>query len=125
MTQQEALEAADRAANAAGRCRPKEGGWLAECGCRVDLVEAARFVRGHVLAPAEAVYLHLRRDQGIAWGDLEARKRVAVEVFRGCLVVLDRLVEAPIATVARPASDWLGEGIGERDPGIDDKEVLR
>lgn len=89
MKTNENVKSADRAANAvAGK-----QGWLHDIGVPGGLEVAAFFVRRHPDAPAEALWLTMRRDP-VAWRDLQPRKRVAVEVFRAVLLLLDRLAAA-------------------------------
>lgn len=91
MTPLEIAKAADRAACVCGGSG--KGGWLADIGAAGDVAAAAAAVRRFPDAPAEALFLTLTREP-VAWRDLQARKRVAVEIFRATLLVMDRLAAA-------------------------------
>jgi hypothetical protein len=91
MTPLDIARAAERAANACGGCG--KNGFLAEIGAPGALDAAAAHVRAHPDAPAEALFLALTREP-VTWRELMARKRVAVEIFRASLLVMDRLAAA-------------------------------
>lgn len=127
MTPADAVAAAERAANATCRSGPKDGGFLGLLGCGGRIAMAAEFVRANPDAAAEAVFLTVRRDRALAWRDLEARKRAAVEVFRATLLICDRLVPPAPAVVQRPAADsyLLDSDCGELIPDMAEQERLR
>lgn len=121
MTPDQAIAAADRAAQAAGNFGGKRG-WLDEIGAAGRLGEAVAFVRGNRDAPAEALYLTVRREP-VAWADLRPQKRVAVEVFRATLCACDMLVPAAAPVVAPAARGHLVEPAIERGAGFGERET--
>lgn len=91
ITADQAVEAASRAATAAGQCGEK--GWFGEAGLGRDPSEAAKAVRSGLLSGAPALFASLSDGADVRrWGDLEPRLRVAIEVFRASLIALDRIV---------------------------------
>lgn len=100
MTRDQAMAAADRAANAAGRYGPDPGAWLVG-ECAEDLIACARLVRDWPEFPACNIYARLyQRHLAVPWSRLNPRRRVALEVFRASLLALDRLVAADTAAAA-------------------------
>ena len=118
ITREIAVASADRAANAAGNFSNKPGRtWLNEIAAGGRLDDAAAFVRAHPDAPAEAVFLAVRRED-IAWRDLQAQKRVAVEVFRATLLVCDKMIDDPAPRLVPRMRGHLDAPAIERDATI-------
>jgi hypothetical protein len=121
----DALRAADRAACAAAKIKVEVGRWLLVAGCHRSIEAAAAFVRAHPKAPAEALYLTLRRDKRMPWTELAPAARVSLEVFRATLLVLDTLVEPVYVVTRRARHERLAEREDGRLPGMSDRERLR
>lgn len=91
MTRDQITAAAERAANIAGCYTKREGGFLGAIGSYATAAQAAEFVlgRGGDLT-AEDLYWRFNGEPAAGWMDIEPRKRVAIEVFRACVIVLSK-----------------------------------
>lgn len=108
------------------RSSPKDGGFLALADCVRDVDSVARYARTFSDAPAEAIYLHFRRSRAVGWRDLDARKRVAFEVFKATLAICDRLVvHDALAAPAMSARSYIAETITADDEDGSPFEVLQ
>ena len=124
MTPNDAMQAANRAANAVMMLPRHQSwlcqalGWPAECHGKL-LENAAFFVRVREFAVAEALYIELAAEKAKPWLECRPLVRAAFEVFCGTLKACDKLV--PEAPAAPPTMGYLRDTDDEVAPGLDER----
>lgn len=125
MTNDEAIQAANRAANAV-MMLPRHQSWIATCfGWRLENKDAGvehcvAFVRSQKDAPAEALYIEMRKAGCPEWAEAKPLVRATVEVFVGTLRACDQLVIAPPVAATRRGG-YLLEQDDDMASGMDER----
>jgi len=126
MTSEEAIQAANRAANGV-MMLPKHQSWVSSCfgwsieNHRKGLAHCVAFAREQKDAPAEALYIEMRRETCPAWGEAKPLVRAAVEVFVGTLRACDKLVVTAPPAAPSTVGGFLREQDDEMAAGMDER----